>query len=78
MVRKANRKSKFYTCKACGYAADADLNGARNNSIDLPRIPIWLIHSKSNLKGFFWKPEGLFDLDNQELRVPDVPKDPNT
>ena len=76
LVLKSNRKGKLYTCKACGYTADADLNGARNNSIDLPRIPGWLINSKMNRKGgFFWKPEGLFNLDGSELRVPEIPKD---
>lgn len=76
LVLKSNRKSKTYNCKSCGYAADADLNGARNNSIDLPRIPVWLFNSKMNRKGgFLWKPEGLFALDGSELRVPDIPKD---
>ena len=78
MVRKSNRKGKLYTCKACGYTADADLNGARNNSIDLPFIPNWLFHSRSNLKGFLWKSEGFFGLDGRELRVPDVPKNLDT
>lgn len=79
LVLKTNRKGKNYSCKSCGYTADADLNGARNNSIDLPRIPVWLFNSKMNRKGgFLWKPEGLFDLDGSELRVPDIPKDLDT
>jgi transposase len=76
LVLKANRNKKLYKCKACGYTADADLNGARNNSVDLPRIPAWLFNSKTNRSGgFFWKPEGFFALDGSELRVPDIPKD---
>lgn len=78
LVLKANRKGKLYACKACGYTADADLNGARNNSVDLPRIPVWLINSKLNKSGFLWKPSGLFALDGSELRVPDIPKDLDT
>ncbi len=72
MVRKANRKGKIYSCKNCNLIIDADLNSAINNSIDLPAIPYWIRCQELNQAGFWWKPEGLFDLDNQEIRVPDA------
>ena len=75
LVRKANRKGKLYKCNGCGYQADADLNSARNHTIDLPKIPLALRHLKLNRKGFYWKPYGLFNLDGSVLRVPDTSKD---
>lgn len=74
LVLKSNRKDKVYKCKACKIQLDSDLNGAKNHEINLPPIPWWLFNSKLNRKGFFWKPEGLYGLDGQELRVPDIPK----
>lgn len=71
MVRKANRNKKVYECVHCGNRLDADLNAALNHEIDLPTIPVSFTKSKLNRAGFFWKPEGLFSLDGQELRVPD-------
>lgn len=78
LVLNKNRKKggKVFKCQGCGFTSDADLNGARNNSIDLPYIPTWLFNSKLNRSdGFFWKLNGFFSSDGQELRVPDVPKD---
>lgn len=67
-VRKSNRKKDRYDC-ACGYKEDADINAARNHSVDLPAIPYDLRCQKQNLKGFYWNPEG-FVIDGKELRVP--------
>lgn len=75
LVLKSNRKGKFYKCKACSSELDADLNGAKNNSIDLPQIPWWLFNSGKNKSGFLWKADGFFEPNGQELRVPGVPKD---
>lgn len=70
-VRKANRKSKVYACKNCGYSNDADTNAALNHSIDLPNVPWVFLGRKLNLgNGFFWKPEGFTTFDGAELRVP--------
>lgn len=71
-VRKANRKGKIYCCKNCGHVCDSDLNAAKNHEVDLPDIPYRLLHQGANLgQGFFWKPEGIFNLDGSELIVPD-------
>jgi predicted RNA-binding Zn-ribbon protein involved in translation (DUF1610 family) len=70
-VRKANRKGKQYNCKHCGYSSDADLNASLNHVIDLPDVPKAFLGSKLNLKnGFFWNPDGFFNYDGSELRVP--------
>ena len=70
IVRKSNRKGKLYTCNRCGMIMDADLNASKNHAIDLPDIPLWLRESGLNRKGFLWTPDGFFDLDGVELRVP--------
>ena len=45
---------------------------ALNHEVDLPYIPVSFTWAKKNRGGgFLWLPEGLFDLDGQELRVPD-------
>jgi len=75
LVRKSNRCGKLYKCKGCGTHLDADLNGAKNHALDLPDLPVSLRHLKLNRKGFFWKPDGLFNLDGSELRVPNSPKE---
>jgi hypothetical protein len=70
VVRKSNRKGKIYTCSQCGLIIDADYNASCNHEAVLPDIPIWLRVSKLNRIGFLWKPEGFFNLDGVELRVP--------
>jgi len=70
-VRKANRKGKIYSCKNCGYASDADTNASMNHVVDLPEIPWAFLGQKLNIgNGFFWKPQGFFNFDGAELRVP--------
>ena len=69
-VRRANRKSKQYSCKNCGYCADADYNASLNHVVDLPDVPRAFLGQKLNLgNGFFWKLEGFFNFDGSELRV---------
>lgn len=71
LVRKANRKGKSYKCNNCNLEMDSDLNAAKNHLCDLPDVHWKFRGSKHNLgKGFFWKPNGLFDWNGQELRVP--------
>lgn len=70
VVRKSQRKGKVYKCRECGLEIDSDLNAALNHEIDLPDIPIDLCREKRNRKGFYWLPEGFFDLSRVELRVP--------
>lgn len=70
-VRKANRKGKIYECKACGHVCDADLNAAMNHEQDLPPVQWAFLGHKLNLgNGFFWKPDGFWDCDGAEIRVP--------
>lgn len=70
-VRKSNRKGKIYSCKNCGYRTDSDYNASVNNSVDLPEVPRDFLVQRLNLRnGFFWKPEGFFNFDGSELRVP--------
>lgn len=66
-TRKANRKAKFYECNNF---MDADLNAAINNSLVLPDVSHLRGQKLNSKKGFFWMPNGLFNYDGQELRVP--------
>ena len=72
LVRKSNRLKggKEFRCKGCGASCDADFNAARNHSILLPKLPPGFRSLKLNIKGFLWKPEGIFDLSGKELTVP--------
>lgn len=70
MVLKRNRKKKGYSCEHCGLVIDADYNACLNHECDLPDVPIWLSSLRlDETLGFFWKPEGFFDVDGRELRV---------
>ena len=69
MVRSSNRKGKLYTCP-CGNAQDADLNASLNHAIELPDVPFGLRMLNLNKSGFFWKPDGFYDLTGKELTVP--------
>jgi len=71
LVKKSQRKEKMYNC-SCGNKIDADLNGALNNEIALPSIPFWLSSYKLNKVGFYWNPNGFFNLDGEELMGPSV------
>ena len=69
-VQKKNRKSKEFCCAKCEHHSDADLNAAKNHSIELPDVPSSLRKLKLNRKGFYWKPDGFFYLTGEELAVP--------
>jgi hypothetical protein len=50
---------------------DADLNAAINHEHELPKIPYNLRKLRKNRgKGFYWKPEGFFEVTGEEIRVP--------
>jgi len=68
-VQKKNRKSKEFCCKQCEHHSDADLNAAKNHSIELPDVPFSLRKLKLNRKGFYWKPEGFFALTGEKITV---------
>lgn len=68
VVRKANRKGKIYSCKHCGYEADADYNASCNLAIDLPEIPYALRKKNMNRgNGFIWNEAGFFDFSGRQL-----------
>ena len=69
IVLKKNRKGKRYCCKHCSFQTDADFNSSLNQKANLPSLQEYLRHL-DNKKGFFWKAEGIFNLDGQELTVP--------
>lgn len=69
-TRKANRTGKVFNCKTCGFTEDADLNAARNISLDLPSV--WRERQqRANLKGFQWNPKEKQPV-GQECIVHDV------
>ncbi len=69
LVRKGNRKEESYSC-GCGWVADSDINAAMNHEDDLPEIPVSLRNLKLNLKGFYWMPDGCYNLNGEVLAVP--------
>lgn len=69
-VHKSNRKAKAFKCGHCGHMDDADLNGAKNHSLELSSIPFGISRLSQASKGFFWTTEGLFDLVGGEITVP--------
>ena len=69
-VHKKNRNKKIFKCLHCGHELDSDLNGAMNHEVDLVEVPFSILSLKLNMKGFFWKESGMFDLSGQEIAVP--------
>ena len=68
-----NRNKSKFLCKHkdCGYSNDADINASLNNLADIPQS--WLLlQCLWRNKPFFWKKDGFFDVNNQELIVPDA------
>ena len=74
LVRKANRKKEVFKCVGCGFTADSDENACSNLLLDLYPISDWVRLGKYNVEGFYWKPEGLYDLESGAL-VPDTEKE---
>ena len=71
-VNKLNRKGKIFLCRNCGFTDDADLNSSLNHEIYIPEIEFNLLPLKLNKAGFYWLPEGIFNLKGEELTVPDA------
>ena len=70
-VHYTNRNKKEFRCKCCGAALDADINAAINHEVELPFVPEWIMKSGLNrTSGFYWKLEGFFNLEGEELGVP--------
>jgi hypothetical protein len=74
-VCKKNRKKEEFCCRHCSFQADADYNASCNHKIPLPPIKYSKLHPLDNKKGFFWKENGLFDLEGKEITVPFTQKD---
>jgi transposase len=70
-TQKSNRDNTLFICKHCGLTIDADFNASINQTHKLAAIPSGLRVLNLGKLGFFWKPQGLFSLDDQELRIPD-------
>lgn len=68
-VCKSNRKGKSFKCIKCSYMHDADLNAAKNISLNLREIGKKERLLQKNRTGFYWTVEG------QEFIVPDTRKD---
>ena len=68
-VCKKNRKGKSFKCVKCDYSYDADLNAAKNISLNLREIGKKERLLQKNRNGFYWT------VEDQELIVPDARKD---
>ncbi len=73
LVRKEQRHGKKYSCE-CGYFNDADLNASLNHECELPDVD-HLRHLGYNLAGFYWNPDGIYDLNGNEFTVRCTNKD---
>ena len=68
-VHKSNRNGKTFRCRHCGFTIDADMNGAKNNSIQLSVISRRFMAENNNRgNGFFWSQHGVFS--DKEFTVP--------
>ena len=79
-VLRGNRDGQGFLCGKCSYAANADMNAARNLSLDLMPLDykqIRRMREAHNIKGFFWfdnqitfdnMSKGAGDLVNLDLR----------
>jgi len=52
-VNKSNRKGDKFICLCCWHSSNADINAAKNISLDLFRLP----RQVNQLKDFFWWPD---------------------
>jgi transposase len=59
-VQKSNRTGKRFTCIECNHTDDADVNGAKNNTVNLPVISKAFRDSKPNKVGFYWIETGIY------------------
>ena len=70
-VHKQNRKLESYECSSCGTCEDADLNAAKNISLDLCTIPSFVSNEKLNHStGFYWLEKSVIRC--SDITVPDV------
>lgn len=70
-TQKDNRQKKVFKCQHCNHEIDADLNGALNHESMLPEIPSIVFDMKlGHSNGFFWNPNGCYNLQGQALTVP--------
>ena len=77
LVRKTNRDGKKFKCRGCGHEADADQNGAYNvkHRSEFPDLGCDFRNRKLNLgNGFYWKRNGVFTFEGEELEVPHATK----
>lgn len=67
LVRKSQRQGKVYKC-SCGYVCDSDLNASLNHEIELPDVG-FMRHLNHNIIGFYWRLDGIYDLNGNEFTV---------
>jgi putative transposase len=53
-TQKLNRKGKLFKCAKCEFSCDADINGAKNISFELPPIGEKQRLLRNNKNGFYW------------------------
>ena len=58
-VHKNNRKGKIFSCNQCSHTDDADINSAKNNTVNLPVISKIFRNTKPNINGFYWLITGI-------------------
>jgi transposase len=72
-VQKGNRVGKRFTCNQCSHTDDADVNGAKNNTVDLPVISKSFRDSKPNKEGFYWLETGTYTKSEYESNKRSLP-----
>lgn len=66
-VHKDSRKGKTFVCVRCGFTKGADRNAASNLELDLYEVPYWVRRCRLNRKGFYWKPDGIYDVGHESI-----------
>lgn len=69
-VHKSNRRGELFECRKCGFTENADWNAAMNHKVLLCYLPTRLSYLPNRSTGFYWKPDGLTDVNGLEITVP--------
>jgi hypothetical protein len=76
-VHKSSRHGEMFKCRSCSFEMNADLNAAMNHRVKLVEIAGRFSHLPNKTTGFYWKSNGLFDVNGVEIIVSLVNKSIN-
>ena len=68
-MHKSSRRGELFKCKSCKHTSNSDLNAAMNHREYLCDLPSRFRCLPNKTTGFYWKSDGLFDVDGSEFTV---------